>query len=754
MAKRPHPVDGKLLSDYADITVAMFPRTRAVSFFDAAATVLWSRGPAPPPPLQAAVMRVLSGGVTGGVVTVPLGGSLAAYVLPAIVDQKPVGACSVVIAGGSGKNEPAPPSNQVGQMLGPVMNLLGRSLVEARGTADPATASPRAPAAASGDEGGDGEDATLSDRTRELEWLIDLTADQGGGADNNAILTRVLRAAIERMGCTLSAVLMPDRQVNLVVHAGNAADSDAHRLLARLRASLLHATFEQQRVVVVNQLADRAGERMPFKVIAVPVLGGSGKVSGVLVFLRPVEKSNFERRHLYLCKHLSSQVATLLARRFDLATGLHTRSALETYIRELAASNPKAGRGTLLHIDMDQLHLVNDRFGFDRGDELIVRFAGNLQAPALPADAVAARIGGDQFAVFLPGKTLDEGEVIANGLHSAMHNASVAALPEHVAVTISIGCAEIDENVPDLTRAQALAELACRAAKDRGRNRVECYRDGDNTLARRYADITTVAQLRHALDNDRMTLLAQRIVPLQGQQYEGYELLLRGLDDAGRPFSPGRYLSAAQRYQLLGEVDDWVVRHAFTELGRHRGLLYERRIRLSINVSGPSLMDPAFWERVEALIARSMLAPALVTFEITESVALSNLAKATDLISRLKARGCRFALDDFGIGVNSLSYLKSLPVNIVKIDGSFVRDILTNQRSDATVRAIVTLAREMQIDTVAEYVENPEIRARIAAIGVDYAQGYAIAMPETLDAMLQRVRADSEAAVGQLLAEG
>ena len=180
MAKRPHPVDGKLLTDYADITVGMFPGTRAVSFFDAAATVLWSRGPAPPPPLQAAVMRVLSGGVTGGVVTVPPGGSLAAYVLPAIVDQKPVGACSVVIAGGSGKNEPAPPSHQVGQMLGPVMNLLGRGLVEARGRADPATASPGAPAAASGGEGGDGEDATLSDRTRELEWLIDPTADPGG----------------------------------------------------------------------------------------------------------------------------------------------------------------------------------------------------------------------------------------------------------------------------------------------------------------------------------------------------------------------------------------------------------------------------------------------------------------------------------------------------------------------------------------------------------------------------------------------
>ena len=134
MAKRPHPVDGKQLSDYADITVGMFPRTRAISFFDAAATVIWSRGPAPPPPLQAAINRVLSGGGTGGVVTVPLGGSLAAYVLPAIVDQKPVGACSVVIAGGSGNNEPAPPSNLVGQMLGPVMSLLGRSLVEARGS--------------------------------------------------------------------------------------------------------------------------------------------------------------------------------------------------------------------------------------------------------------------------------------------------------------------------------------------------------------------------------------------------------------------------------------------------------------------------------------------------------------------------------------------------------------------------------------------------------------------------------------------
>jgi len=792
MPRRATPIDTKVLADYADIAVGLVPRVRAIAFFDTGGEPLWLRGPSPPPPLQALIVRAQAGEATA-VASVSLGGAMVGYVLPALREGRVLGACALAIAGGTAPREaPAPSATHVAASLAPVLNLLARTLLEAESIAAAAAAqaaaqaaAPAAGARAAGARTGtasrlsvvgadtsalraapaaappaaESGEPTLSERTRELEWLINLSADtSSGGADNNAIMVRILRGAVERMGCVLGAVLMPDRQVNLIVHQANAAESEAHTVLERMRPSLMESAMNRQRVVVVNQLADRGGARLPYKVIAVPVFAGGGgaagaKATGVLTFLRPAERSDFERRHLYLCKHLSRQVATLISRRFDLSTGLHTRNALETHVRELTASNSLQRFGALLHIDIDQLHLVNDQHGFDRGDELIVRFAQQLQAPMLPPNAVAARLGGDQFAVFLPGLNVEMAERVAHKLSGAIHVASGEALPPGVDVTVSIGIAELTVDVPDLARAFAFAELACRAAKDRGRNRVEVYTDTDATMARRYADINSVAELRHALDNDRMTLFAQRIAPLQGQHYESYELLLRGLDDQGRPFSPERYLSAAQRYQLLGEVDDWVIHNAFEILSKHRGVLYERRIGLSINVSGPSLMDSKFWTRVEECIDRSRLAPALLTFEITESVALSNLAKATDLIARIKSRGCRFALDDFGIGVNSLSYLKTLPVNRVKIDGSFVRDILVNQRSDATVRAIVSLAREMKIETVAEYVENPEIQQRVAALGVDFAQGYAVARPETLEDMLTRVRADSENSVAGFLDE-
>jgi diguanylate cyclase (GGDEF)-like protein len=507
MARRAAPIDTKVLADYADIAVGLVPRVRAIAFFDLGSDALWQRGPSPPPPLQAAIVRAQSGDATA-IVSVPVGGAMVGYVLPALREGRVLGACTLVIAGGaSPRDAPAPSATHVAALLAPVINLLGRTLLEAE-TAEAAaaaakaaaksgvvgTATSRAAVARTGtasrlsvvqSETGslratqavpdaatpgavDSGEPTLSERTRELEWLINLSADtSSGGADNNAILVRVLRGAVERMGCVLGAVMMPDRQVNLIVHHSNAAESDAHQVLERMRPSLMDASMNRHRVVVVNQLAERGGARLPYKVIAVPVFASGGtagaKATGVLAFLRPVARSDFERRHLYLCKHLSRQVSTLISRRFDLATGLHTRSALETHVRELAASNSPMRYGSLLHIDIDQLHLINDRHGFDRGDDLIARFAQQLQAPMLPPNAVAARLGGDQFAVFLPGLNVELAERAAHKLSGAIHAASQQALPPGVEVTASIGIAELTVDVPDLARA-----FICRARLPRG----------------------------------------------------------------------------------------------------------------------------------------------------------------------------------------------------------------------------------------------------------------------------------------------
>ncbi len=723
------------------------PGLRSVAIYDRHLKLHWSRGAAPPPPLQEIVADTLRsardaraaavGAITASGVLDPAAAARAAkpqvaddtaarmttlgplstgYALPFRAGDRMRGVCAVTLHGESGSiSTPAPA--QLAKILAPAMNCLGREFAEASEEKK--------------------RNETLTERTRELEWLIDISKGKdAGGGDNDELLLRLLRGAVKRMRCTIGAVLIPERQINLIAHRENEVDSNAHRVLGRIRASLLDAAHRQQRVVVVNRLTEANGAVMPYKVIAVPLLDSANHPSGIVLFMRPVEERDFERRHLYLCKHLSRQLSTLLARRFDLATGLHTRGALETYVRELMQTDPTCAEACVLHIDIDQLHLINERFGFDKGDQLIVHLAHTLKPPLLPADAVAARIAGDQFAIYLPRKSPEVAREIAESLAGAAHAAARSVFDGAADATLSVGIAELQNGAEGIARALALAELACKTAKDHGRNRVEIYLSGDNTMTRRFGDIAIVGRLREALKNDGFALYAQRIASLKHNVSDGYEVLLRVLEPDGSVTSPAPYVSAAQRYQLLNQLDDWVVRRAFQQASRFRGTLLQNRIGLSLNVSGPSLMDAGFWERIEKLLGESHMAPGLITFEITENVALTNLAQANALISRLKGRGCKFALDDFGVGVNSLSYLKSLPVNRVKIDGSFIRDILTNPRSEATVRAIVNLAREMRIETVAEYVESEAILKRVRLLGIDFAQGYAISEPQDLTEVL------------------
>jgi len=263
-----------------------------------------------------------------------------------------------------------------------------------------------------------------------------------------------------------------------------------------------------------------------------------------------------------------------------------------------------------------------------------------------------------------------------------------------------------------------------------------------------------VGKLRSALKTDRLLLYAQRITPLQNRSLPGgYELLLRLRDEDGSLVAPGPLIAAAQRYQLLPTVDRWVVKHALKTLSAYRGMLKTRGISISINVSGQSIGDEDFIEYFKQQIAGVNLPSDCIWVEITEQAAVHNLARANDMIARLKVLGCRFALDDFGTGTNSLTSLKSLAIGRLKIDGSFVRDILTDRNSQATVHAIVQLAKSLSMDTVAEYVETEEIAQAVRKLGVDYAQGYAYGKPEPLDGLLESLGQDESRRLHKLFLE-
>jgi Amt family ammonium transporter len=289
-----------------------------------------------------------------------------------------------------------------------------------------------------------------------------------------------------------------------------------------------------------------------------------------------------------------------------------------------------------------------------------------------------------------------------------------------------------------LSHALAAAEAACKAAKDRGRGRVEVYQDADQSIVRRNDDVLVADRLRHALDEGRVEVFAQPIVRLNGKPSgTHYELLMRLIGEAGTHLSPAWFMSAATRYRMLPALDRAVLEHVFGKLHKHRVALAKKDIRFSVNLSGPSIGDPDFIEWLGTHVGGEGGVPGhWLQIEITETAAVANVAQTQALMRRLKARGVQFALDDFGTGVSSFAYLKFFDVNMLKLDGSFVRDLLANPRSESLVRGIAQLGRGMNIETVAECVETAAVRDRLTELGVDCAQGFFFGRPKPFEDVL------------------
>jgi diguanylate cyclase (GGDEF)-like protein len=421
---------------------------------------------------------------------------------------------------------------------------------------------------------------------------------------------------------------------------------------------------------------------------------------------------------------------------FDSLTGLYTRPAFETRVRLEVASAESSSAWASLYINVDQLHVINDSLGMRVGDGVLGQI-GELLSSRLPPRAFAARISGDRFAVLVPGH-LDDAERFGESLREAVEQLGSSRDSSRLRLSISVGVAEFDSREGELMHSLAAAEAACKAAKDRGRNRVEVYRANDVSLVRRFADINIAGQVHEAISSGRLRLDAQLIQPFgsASQLKPHYELLLRMLGEDGSASSPETFMSAAMRYQLMPSIDRWVIEAAFERLKAYAGIFSSVPLCFAINFSGQSLNDESFEDFLIGGIASSGLPPELFCFELTESATIASVARATALMGKLRALGCGVALDDFGTGFSSLSYLRQLPLTMLKIDGSFVRDVVRDPRAESMVRAIAQLARTMSLETVAEYVETEDIRARVATLGVDYGQGYAISKPLPLDELL------------------
>lgn len=454
--------------------------------------------------------------------------------------------------------------------------------------------------------------------------------------------------------------------------------------------------------------------------ISVNNIEQEGTLSATVLVLHDVsQEQNYMRMLMWQQSH-------------DLLTGLDNRTAFEKYLQQILGKQ----QASLLHLNLDHFKIINASYGHAAGDEMLRQVCQQLRL-ALRESDVMARVGGDEFAVLLSHCQPHAAMQTAERLRKAIHDLNVQWRQHNLHSGVSIGVVHITATQSnDPQSLLGMADSACKHSKESGRNRITVYNPFNRIFQRYQGDMEWVQRLRNSLENNLFTLLAQTVYPLksQGKGMGGvhFEVLIRLQDGFGKLISPNEFIPIAERYDLMPQIDRWVVRNALKKLKHH--LSEGANISTcAINLSGASLGDTELLEFIRHNILEQGVAAEKICFEITETSAIASMDNAISMIEELRKLGCRFSLDDFGAGMASFKYLQQLPVDYLKIDGSFVKDMLRNKNNYAMVDAINHIGHVMGKSTVAEFVGDDETFSALQSMGVDYAQGYYIAPPIQLD---------------------
>lgn len=420
----------------------------------------------------------------------------------------------------------------------------------------------------------------------------------------------------------------------------------------------------------------------------------------------------------------------------DPLTGLINRNEMQRRLQEILDTYAiQFTENTFCYFDIDRFKVINDTCGHEAGDALLSKIAAHLQ-PYIKKSDLFARMGGNEFALLIVNCSSNEARKAAERLHQAVKDLHFEWNNKVFDINISMALVPInaDQSITDVLGS---ADVALAAAKDSGRNRIHEYKPHDSTMIRRHGEMAWVLELEAALREDRFQLYFQTIQPISAVQDDGvhYEVLLRIVKDSGEILPPAELLKAAEQYDMASRVDKWVINSIFDWLKNHKTHC-EQLSLCSINLSGSSIGDQAFLNFLHEKLEDNELPIDKISFEITENAAIKNIKKSGDFIKTLKEYGCKFALDDFGSGLSSFAYLKDLPVDILKIDGIFVREINSEPVNYAMVKAIHDVGKFMNMKTIAEYVENEEIFKTLKEIGVDYGQGYYFGKSTRLDEII------------------
>jgi diguanylate cyclase (GGDEF)-like protein/PAS domain S-box-containing protein len=486
--------------------------------------------------------------------------------------------------------------------------------------------------------------------------------------------------------------------------------------------------LREGRVVEIAEhslLVNRRGQEISIQDSAAPIRDRSGRLIGVVMVFHDVsQERRLQRALAYQATH-------------DALTGLINRREFEHRVTEAlhlaqTESNPTH---VLMYLDLDQFKVVNDTCGHQAGDRLLKQITSVVQTRIRATDTLA-RLGGDEFGVLLQDCTLETAQRIAENLRQAIRDFRFVWQDRVMNVGVSIGLAELNAGTDTLATIMSAADVACYSAKESGRNRVQTYKEG--RAPERHREMQWVSRINRACEEDRLVLLCQPIVPIRNgvEPLRHFELLLRMRDESGQLVEPAEFIPAAERFNLMPAIDRWVVRQACTRLAHRRADPAERSpFTIAINISPTTINDEQFLDFVVHEMHKSDVSPGALCFELTETAAMTSLAASTHFIRELRARGCRFSLDDFGSGLSSFMFLKNLPVDFVKIDGQFVQNVIHDRIDRGMVEAIAQIGATMGIATVAERVDSAEVLQRLAEIGVQYAQGHYIASPQPVEVL-------------------
>ncbi|MEF7617151.1 EAL domain-containing protein [Aquincola sp. MAHUQ-54] len=494
---------------------------------------------------------------------------------------------------------------------------------------------------------------------------------------------------------------------------------------------LVGRCLAQARVVAPAQralLRTAGGAEYGVEASAAPIRRDGGEVLGVVLVFRDVtQQRRLTREMSHRAKH-------------DDLTGLVNRTEFEARLRGvLDTARQHRSDHALMYIDLDQFKLVNDACGHAVGDQLLRQLTTVLQGCVRNRDTLA-RLGGDEFGVILEHCTAAQAQRVAQTICDRMEGFRFVHEGRKFRVGTSIGLVPVDWRWPHTGALLQAADSACYAAKEAGRNRVHAWVESDQTLQLRRGEMQWASRIEQALDEDRFDLFAQCIEPIAEPSHGLHiEVLLRLREADGTLVAPGAFLPAAERFHLASRIDRWVVRRVFEWMAAHDAALGHVET-VAINLSGQSIGDRAFHAHVAALVQQFPFDVRRLCFEITETAAITSLADATAFIDTVRALGARIALDDFGAGASSFGYLKTLPVDYLKIDGQFVRDVLDDPLDRAAVRCFHEVAGVVGVKTIAEFVENDAVLAELRSIGIDFAQGYGVHRPEPLQGVVERAR--------------